>query len=221
MRALDWLLPRRCLVCREAGEDVCEGCSAALPRIGPTICGRCGKPTQWPVARCEECAGRRLAFVSARAAVIYDDAVRAIVSAWKERGLRGIAVLAAELVVDVVARPAVGAVAWVPADGDRSLERGHHPAERLAQELASRWRLEPLPLVARARQTRRQTGMTLVARRRNVAGAFRPLGRSPPRVALVDDVYTSGATATAAASALRAGGARRVEVVTFARAVRG
>jgi predicted amidophosphoribosyltransferase len=39
-------------------------------------------------------------------------------------------------------------------------------------------------------------------------------------VCLVDDVYTSGATTAAAASALRKGGARRVHVVTFARAVR-
>ena len=45
--------------------------------------------------------------------------------------------------------------------------------------------------------------------------------RSPPAVVLVDDVYTTGATANAAASALRRAGARRVEVVTFARAVRG
>jgi predicted amidophosphoribosyltransferase len=42
----------------------------------------------------------------------------------------------------------------------------------------------------------------------------------PARVALVDDVYTSGATAAAAASALRKAGARQVDVITFARAVR-
>ncbi len=66
----------------------------------------------------------------------------------------------------------------------------------------------------------RQRGLPLAERRRNVAGAFRPGGQSPPSVALIDDVYTSGATAAAVASALRQGGARRVDVVTFARAVR-
>ena len=60
----------------------------------------------------------------------------------------------------------------------------------------------------------------LQERRRNVRGAFAPARASPARVCLVDDIYTSGATAGAAASALRRGGARRVEVVTFARAVR-
>jgi predicted amidophosphoribosyltransferase len=53
-----------------------------------------------------------------------------------------------------------------------------------------------------------------------VAGVFEPRGCVPPKIALVDDVYTTGATASSAASALRRGGARRVEIVTFARAIR-
>jgi predicted amidophosphoribosyltransferase len=65
----------------------------------------------------------------------------------------------------------------------------------------------------------RQRGAT-VSERRSVRGAFRATTSVPRRVALVDDVYTTGATATAASSALRAAGARRVEVVTFARALR-
>jgi predicted amidophosphoribosyltransferase len=67
---------------------------------------------------------------------------------------------------------------------------------------------------------RQQRGLSLAERRGNVRGAFAPAGRAPPHPALVDDVYTSGATAAAAASALRLGGSRRVEVITFARAVR-
>jgi predicted amidophosphoribosyltransferase len=53
-----------------------------------------------------------------------------------------------------------------------------------------------------------------------VRQAFAASGTAPDRVVLVDDVYTTGATATAAAAALRQAGASRVEVVTFARAVR-
>ena len=66
----------------------------------------------------------------------------------------------------------------------------------------------------------RQTGLSLPERRRNVRGAFVAIGPVPASVVLVDDVYTTGATVAAAATALRAGGATRVNVVTFARAVR-
>jgi predicted amidophosphoribosyltransferase len=217
---LDLLLPQRCLGCGTGGAVVCGACSERLPRLGSTLCARCGAPTAWPVRRCLECAGRRLAFVSARAAVAYEGAVRALVAAWKERGLRRLAVLAAELVVECVPRPAVAAFCFVPPDGDRSLRRGHHPAERLARELGRRWELPVSSLLRRAGPARRQRGLPLAERRRNVAGAFAPAARAPPAVALVDDVYTSGATANAAASALRKSGARRVEVVTFARAIR-
>lgn len=216
---LDLVLPRRCLVCALPGALLCPPCRRALPRIVPPLCGRCGAPAAWPVHRCRECAGRRLAFASARAAVEYNDAVRALVGGWKERGLRGLAHLAAELVVEVVPRPAVEAIAFVPPDGDRSLARGHHPPERLARELGRRWGLPVASLLDRTRPLRRQRGLSRAERRKNVRGAFAGQG-SPRAVVLVDDVYTTGATAAAAASALRAAGARRVEVVVFARAVR-
>jgi predicted amidophosphoribosyltransferase len=217
---LDLLLPQHCVVCADPGAAVCSRCLARLPRLEAPLCARCGAPAAWPVRRCRECAGRRLAFASARAAVAYDDAVRALVAGWKERGLRGLAGPAADLVVEVVERPAAAALTFVPSDADRRLKRGHHPAERLARALARRWELPAVPLLTRTRPAPRQRGLPRAERRRNVAGAFAATGRAPARVALVDDVYTSGATAGAAASALRSAGARHVEVVSFARAVR-
>jgi len=172
------------------------------------------------VRRCRECAGRRLAFATARAAVAYDDAVRRLVAGWKERGLRRLSEQAAEVVAERVPRPAAALVTYVPADTRRRLERGHHPAERLARALAERWELPCEQLLARAGPSQRQRGLTLAERRRNVAGAFRATSSARGTVLLVDDVYTSGATAAAAASVLRAAGARRVDVATFARAIR-
>jgi ComF family protein len=220
VRLLDLLLPVRCVVCAKRGEQLCAGCRESLPVLQPPFCERCGAPTVWPVARCRECSGRRLAFASARAAVAYDERVRRLVSAWKERGLRRLAADAAELIISTLTPPQAAVLAYVPPDRERVLRRGYHPAERLAHELGERWELPVRPLIARTRSVRHQRGLTLPERRRNVAGAFRPAAAAPPRVALVDDVYTSGATAAAAASALRKGGARRVEVVTFARVVR-
>jgi predicted amidophosphoribosyltransferase len=191
-----------------------------LPAIVPPLCARCGAPTVWPVERCRECAGRRLGFATARAAVEYDDAVRRIVGGWKERGLRRLAAEAAALIADAVPRPAVDVLTFVPPDGDRRLRRGHHPPEQLARELGCRWELPVELLLKRIGPPRRQRGLSLVERRRNVRGAFRGTCAPPPVICLADDVYTSGATASAAAQALRKAGARRVEVVCFARAVR-
>ena len=216
---LDLLLPRRCLLCGDAGAHLCPACRAGVPRLGPPLCERCGAPTEWPVERCRECSGRRLGFASARAAVPYDDAVRRLVGAWKERGLRRLAVEAASLVADCVPAPPADVLTFVPADSRRRGERGHHPAERLARELAGLWQLPFESLVTRTGASRRQRGLTLLERRRNVAGAFtaRPVADI---VLLVDDVYTSGATVSAAASALRGAGAKAVYVVTFARTIR-
>jgi len=161
-----------------------------------------------------------LAFASARAAVAYDGPVRRIVTAWKERGLRRLAAWAAEVVVESVPRPAAAVLVFVPGDPDRRLKRGYHAAEQLGRELASAWGLSVEPLLARARGSPRQRELTRVERRRNVASAFACRGPVPAQVTLVDDVYTTGATANAAASALRKGGARRVDVVTFARTIR-
>ena len=217
---LDLVLPRRCLSCAELGADLCLRCRAELPLLLGTHCARCGAPTVWPVSRCRECSGRRLAFASARAAVAYQDPVPALVAAWKERGLRRLAELTAEIVGETIARPDAHAIAFVPPDGDRSVRRGHHPAQRLARELGRRWALPVIGTLGRARAPRPQRGLTLVERRRNVRGSFVAHRRVPSRLVLVDDVYTTGATASAAASALRRNGARRVDVVTFARAVR-
>ena len=151
---------------------------------------------------------------------MYEDGVRSLVAAWKERGVRRLAEVAAELVVATVPPPETHALTFVPPDLERNLRRGYHPAARLAQELGNRWELGVARLLARGGTSRRQRGLSLKERRRNVAGAFRPAGDAPRAVTLVDDVYTSGATANAAASALRRAGARRVHVVTFARAVR-
>jgi predicted amidophosphoribosyltransferase len=215
---LDLLLPQRCVVCGAGGSQLCARCRDDLPRLEPPLCARCGAPVAWPVERCRECAGRRIAFATARAAVGYDDAARRLVHSWKERGLRRLAAEAAALVAERLPPPDADVLTFIPADRSRRLERGHNPAERLAHELALIWDIPCEPLLERVRGGR-QRGAT-IAERRSVRGAFRGTTTAPRRVALLDDVYTTGATASAAATALRASGARNVVIVTFARTLR-
>jgi predicted amidophosphoribosyltransferase len=217
---LDLVLPQRCIVCAAAGRQLCSACRDSLPRIAPPLCERCGAPTAWPVERCRECSGRRLGFATARAAVVYDAAVRRLVAGWKERGLRALAGEAAGIVAERIARPDDALLAFVPADAARRLQRGHNPAEKLAEALADVWALPCEQLLSRVGVAHRQRGLSLVERRRNIAGAFEARESAGRPVVLVDDVYTSGATASAAATVLRRAGAPRVDVVSFARAIR-
>ncbi len=220
MGLLGLVLPSRCAVCALPGASLCARCDAGLIRIAPPVCERCGCPGAWPVRRCVECAGRRLAFARARSALVYDARARLLVSAWKERGRRDLASALAAIVTDVIARPDVETLTYVPGDRERGRARGHVPSERLAAALASRWELPVEPLLARAGAAVRQAGLPRSERAANVRGAFAPRGNAPRTVVLVDDVYTTGATASACATELRRAGARRVEVVCLARAVR-
>ena len=99
-------LPVRCVVCGAPSRAAVRARAArGLRRLAGPRCARCGAPTSGPSRAAVECQGRRLAFASARAAVAYDAAAKALVSAWKERGLRGLAEDAAALVAEVVPRP--------------------------------------------------------------------------------------------------------------------
>jgi ComF family protein len=220
MSLLGLVLPSRCAGCGVPGPPLCAACAEALIRVAPPVCERCGCPGAWPVRRCVECSGRRLAFARARGALVYDARARPLVSAWKERGRRDLARPLAEIVAEVIACPDVDVVTFVPGDRERGRQRGHVPAARLADALGGLWNLPVSRLLARAGGSSRQAGLPRAERRRNVRGAFRARTTVSGRVALVDDVYTTGATVSACASALRKAGASRVDVVCLARAVR-
>ena len=119
MGLLGLLLPSRCAGCEVPGVALCDACRDALVRVAPPVCERCGCPGTWPVLRCVECSGRRLGFARARAALVYEARARALVSAWKERGRRELAAVLAGLVGEVVARPVVAALTFVPGDRER------------------------------------------------------------------------------------------------------
>jgi ComF family protein len=102
----------------------------------------------------------------------------------------------------------------------RRWTRGFNQSELLAREIATRASVPVRNLARRAKATTPQAGLTNAKRRANVSGAFQV--RCPERVAglkilLVDDVMTTGATASACARVLKRAGAARVILLTVAR----
>jgi predicted amidophosphoribosyltransferase len=108
---------------------------------------------------------------------------------------------------------------WVPATAGRLRDRGFDHGRLLAEGVARAlgWPVEPL--LERVRDAPAQVTLERQARRRNLEGAFAAAGPVPALVVVVDDVYTTGATASEAARALKAGGAEWVAVLGVARAL--
>jgi ComF family protein len=240
---LDLVFPPFCPVCRAALEDdrrdpLCGACWAALPRIAPPWCRRCGQPmAAFPAAvaphdddaaagpLCGACRRQAPAFAYARAALRYEDAAREALHAFKFGGHRALAAPLADLVVGVLAgRWPAGppdVLVPVPLHPRRERERGFNQAGLVARHLGRAWGRPVCPeVLARVVATESQTALDSAARLANVRGAFRL--RRPDLVAgrhvvLVDDILTTGATVSACARAIEAGGSRTVGVVAVAR----
>jgi len=151
---------------------------------------------------------------------VYDARARALVRAWKETGRQRVAAEAAHLVTELLPAPDAECLVPVPGDPERTLRRGDVPSRSLAIELGDRWGLPVRHVLERVHALPRQRGLSLDARRRNARGSVVARSEVAPTACVVDDIYTSGATVDACAMACRRVGATRVEVVTFARAVR-
>jgi ComF family protein len=105
----------------------------------------------------------------------------------------------------------------VPLYWRRRLQRGFNQAELLAGGLSRSTGIPVVRALRRAQATPTQAGLSNSARRRNVSGAFRSRSVAGQRILLIDDVMTTGSTATACALALKRAGAKRVALLTVAR----
>jgi predicted amidophosphoribosyltransferase len=217
------LLPAECLTCSaalaEEGPEplVCGVCRARWRPVAPPWCARCGQPSLEGIA-CRVCAAWPPALARVRSAVWMLDGAREAVHALKYDGWPRAADAMAEAMRGL--EPLTGGVSLVPIPlGSRRMRaRGYNQSAELARALAERGAGRVADCLRRSRETRTQTALTPDARRANVAGAFAAPAAAPAHCVLVDDVFTTGATLAAAAEALAASGARRIDAVTFARA---
>lgn len=228
------VFPQACAVCGgsvEARADgfACGACWHKTRLFGgeDLVCWKCGAPARGRApeekrqeVRCRRCDDEH--YTAARACGAYEGALRATVLALK-REPHAPARLVSLMFEAQRREPLVRAtrIVPVPLSADRLRERGFNQAAVLARALSrpARLPLDEWSLIRTAHTARHRAGMDERARRESVADAFavrRPRLIENERVLLVDDVFTTGATASACASALTAAGARSVFVLTVA-----
>jgi predicted amidophosphoribosyltransferase len=199
---LHLVFPLWCACGRRAapGAPLCDACACALRHAAtaPTPAG----VDQWWTA------------------FAYEGVAREVVARAKYREMRAAVPWLAAAIAHVLAEEAtpvlhaVDVVTWAPTTPQHRRSRGFDPAELLARALARRLGLRRSGLLVRTAGPA-QTGRSAAARRSGPQ--FQPRVPVPACVLVIDDVATTGATLTAAARALRAGGARRVFAATAAR----
>jgi len=223
---------------------VCDSCWTDLPMQAGTLCARCGEALAGDLesasggqaqAQCRLCRAAAPAFEKAVAHGVYSGKLRMLIHLMKYDGLEGLARrlggLAAEQALAIAELPENLLVAPVPLWGPKRRQRGFNQAELLARgAIAVMRRRRPAMrlklgagVLERQRATESQAGLSPHGRRVNVRGAFfvpHPAVVDGRDVLLIDDIYTTGATARACARALRSAGAKSVWVATVARAQR-
>jgi len=234
--ALALVYPQVCAICGASVESrhdgvVCAACwqTTRVFTQDDTLCWKCGQFTEAAIShdrrqsvRCGRCDEE--AFTGARACGFYEGALRASILELKREP--HVPNRLARLLSDALRREPINSadlIAPVPLHPKRERERGFNQALLLARELA---RIGGLPLdehsvVRRLHTERHRAGMDAKARRKSVAQAFavrHPKLVAGQRLLLVDDVFTTGATVSACASAIKEAGAAEVFVLTIARA---
>ena len=223
--AIALVTPPRCAACAapagRAADVLCAPCRRALPWLRGPCCERCALPLPHP--RGGRCPARDAGFDRAWAAVAYAGAAREAMHALKFSAARPLAsVMAAQIAANappalLSAQPAGAALVAVPPHPRRRRTRGFDPAELIAAALARRTGLPLHRALRRGRAPSHQLGASREARRDAANLHFAARGPAPPRVVLVDDVHTTGATLGACAAALRQAGSEHVAAVTWAR----
>ena len=231
-RALvDFFFPPLCLVCKRPlasykNAFLCDCCAAAITFIDSPLCCTCGilfKSRAGADHLCGNCMALPPRFDRARAAGVYGGALRQAIHLFKYQGGLLFAQPLGRLLAEHGRRflnvGVLDLIVPVPLHRRRLRQRGYNQSLELARHVGSSWGIAVSPEgLVRNRETPQQTNLSRQERSQNVRGAFSWKGPAlrGKHVVLVDDVYTSGATANECAGVLKKSGAGMVEVLTLA-----
>lgn len=222
-----WLFPGICLLCSKRiaiNDEFCHACEASLPRLD-NGCEQCATPLAEAGAaqhRCGACQQHPPAFRRTLAPFVYAAPIDRLVQDLKyQQRLETARLLGARLADYVASRdPEIDVIVPVPLHAKRLRERGYNQSLEIARPVAAQLGLRlDYQSGERTRATPPQTSLPPKARQRNVRNAFKVTGNfKGARVAVVDDVMTTGHTVNAFATCLKKAGAEWLEVWVVARA---
>jgi ComF family protein len=221
---MELFFPGRCLLCGKAlafnsgkGEPLCLACRAGLiPLAAPRRCAICSLPLSSEKRLCTRCRRRTYEFQSNLSLFEYLGEPRELLYQYKFRNRLRLAPILADFYARALRVGFPGAV-LIPAPGSPQAvrRRGWDPVERLCRVLRTRHGFR----VRRVLERRAGSAQKLLGyeeRRRNLRGTIALREGTPGELVLIDDVFTSGATASECARLLLQGGASRVRVLTLA-----
>ena len=215
------LLQQQCLLClAPSGQELlCPPCHEELPWLAGPLCPVCAHPTG-SGDTCGACLRHPPQFDATRAALEYRFPINAVLQRYKYAGFLSAAELMGGLLADkVVIATQPDVLIPMPLHGSRLKERGFNQAIEIARVVARRLQI-PLALdtCSRTRATPPQVSLPLAARAKNLRGVFACRENlEGKRVALLDDVMTSGASLDALAKCVKDAGALQVECWVVAR----
>jgi len=227
---LDLVFVPSCLECGvKLGEErracLCGRCWSSIRLIEPPSCVSCGKQLRSDLEPlCGDCRAAKHLFTDNRSAAVYDGVMRNAIHLFKYKDKRKLGRWFGEMSVQALLSSGglAGIDCIIPVPIYRKKHRDFNQSEALARFIGDWFRLPVLSdLLVRTKDTRPQHELSRGERRQNVRGAF-SLNNSQKldsrSVLLVDDIFTTGATANECTDAILGGsGARLVRVFTLAR----
>ena len=201
---------------------VCDECKNTLPYNDGYICDRCGRKTFAPVSYCDSCKGKELYFDIARSAYTYEKPINYALMNLKYNNFKYLAKEFAKDLKNIYLKTfyPCDVITFVPTSKEKIKERGYNQSEMIAVALSEELSLPVVcDAVIKTHDTESQVGLSQKERLINLSGSFSIKKRKAVRnktVLLIDDVLTTGTTATLVSEKLKKAGATSVFVLTVA-----
>jgi len=227
---LDIIIPPRCIICKKQGrEQICSDCFAKIRYVTPPYCKICGKPhdSRFEGGFCHECYRKKTPFDLARSATEYEGTIKEALHMFKFSNRHSLKIPLGKIMADYLAAnngidlSQIDIIMPVPLSRKKERSREYNQAKLLAEELSKHTGLAiDDESLKRVKETTPQFELSREERLKNLKDAFMASDEVKDKaVLLIDDIYTTGSTVKESSLALKRSGAKRVCVLTLARAV--